>query len=68
MANKTEAKWLPMSLRMPPDLVKALDEERVVVRSERPGETISRADVLRALAYEALRARKDGRSDELGDE
>jgi hypothetical protein len=57
-----------MSLRVPPDLAKALDEERVVVRSERPGEAISRADVLRALAYEALRARQNRRDGEIEDE
>lgn len=68
MTIKTEAQWLPMSLRMPPDLVKALEDERAVVRSERPGEAISRADVLRALLYEGLRARQGRRDGEFEDE
>lgn len=58
MANTADDKWLPMSLRMPTDLLTALDEERKLVRRERPGEAVSRADVLRALVYEALRLRK----------
>lgn len=58
MANADDDKWQPMSLRMPRDLLVALDAEQTLVRKERPGEAVSRADVLRALAYEALRLRK----------
>lgn len=61
MANADDVKWQPMSLRMPPELLVALDDEQRLVRKERPGEAISRADVLRALAYEALRNRKSRR-------
>lgn len=68
MTTKTDTKWLPMSLRMPPELVQALDEERLVVRAERPGEAISRADVLRSLAYEALQARQSRREGDPEDE
>ena len=62
MANPVDDKWMPMSLRMPTDLLTALDEERKLVRLERPGEAISRADILRALAYEALKIRHRRRS------
>jgi len=58
MAKPEDDKWMPMSLRMPTELLTALEEERKLVRLERPGEAVSRADVLRALAFEALRIRK----------
>lgn len=62
MANPDDDKWLPMSLRMPTELLKALDEERKLVRLERPGEAVSRADVLRALVYEGLKIRRRRRN------
>jgi hypothetical protein len=42
---------------MPAELLIDIEEERKLIRGDRPGETVSRADVLRALVYEGLKVR-----------
>ncbi len=43
-----------ISFRSPPDLTEAIDREVERLSAERPGEAVTRSDVVRAILYRAL--------------
>jgi len=50
-------------VRMPEDLVTALDRHLERLRAEQPGTNLSRSDVIRLLLYRALRAMEEAESE-----
>jgi hypothetical protein len=58
---------LQIFVRMPEDLVTALDRYLERLRSEQPGTNLSRSDVIRLLLYRALRAIEEAESERTPD-
>ncbi len=51
----------PINIRLPDDLIAAVDEEGKFYHLERPDMTPTQANVVRALLWEAIRARREAR-------
>jgi metal-responsive CopG/Arc/MetJ family transcriptional regulator len=54
---------LQIFVRMPEDLVTALDRYLERLRTEQPGTNLSRSDVIRLLLYRALKSMEEAESE-----
>jgi Arc/MetJ-type ribon-helix-helix transcriptional regulator len=59
--KKTSGGLDQFNIRMPPDLVDALDEEVRLEQREHPGRMITRSDLIREACYRLLEERRAGR-------